>query len=121
MIFCHQHFPPDKDVYECAVGIVVVIEVASTGCTTLLEVQTQEIHSVRISRNPRQTAIVASFATTYPEAFREGKAGDYHFANLKTPEAWNAEDGHQVGLRHILSRDIKEQKVALTAHSRVQF
>ena len=31
------------------------------------------------------------------------------------------EDGYQVELRHDLSRGIKEQKVAIAAHSRVQF
>ena len=65
-------------------------------------------------------AVVTSFATTYPEAFRAAKPGDYHFVNLRTPEAWNTQDGHQVDLHHDFSRGINEQKNALAAHARVQ-
>ena len=100
---------------------MAVVQMVSTGCTTASEIQIQEIHSVRTSRNARQTAVITSFATTYPEAFGPSKPGEYHFAHLKTPDAWNAQDGHQVGLRHDLSRGIKEQKNALAAHARVMF
>ena len=84
-------------------GIMAVVQMVSTGCTTASEIQIQEIHSVRTSRNARQTAVITSFSTTYPEAFGAAKPGEYHFANLKSPDAWNAQDGHQVGLRHDLS------------------
>ena len=63
--------------------------------------------------------MITFFATTYPKAFMAAKPGDYHFANLKTLDAWNAQDGHQVRLRHDLSRGIKEQKNTTAAHARV--
>ena len=99
---------------------MAVIQMVSTGCTTILEIQTQEINLDRTSRNPRQMAVVTSYTTTYPEAFGAAKAGNIHPAKLRTPEAWNTQGGHQVGLLHDLSRGIKEQNNALAAHSRVQ-
>ena len=98
---------------------MAVIQMVSMGFTTASEIQIQEIHSVWTSRKARQTAVITSFATTYPEAFGAAEPGEYNFTNLKSPDAWNAQDGHQVGLRHDLSRGIKEQKNPLAAHARV--
>ena len=80
----------------------------------LLEsVQDQELHASRVSRSPRQSTMVASFATTFPELF-----GLEAFSKLLSYADFNQSDGTQ-GMRHTLLNGFREEQGALRSHIKV--
>ena len=77
------------------------------------EFQDQELHESRVSRTNRQSKMVASFATTFPELF-----GSEAFSKLATHADFNHGDG-SVGMRFILLNGFKDERGALRAHIKV--
>ena len=65
--FAAQHFPPAA--YECISGIMLMFQNLREEVVRKANVDQEDLHSYRIGCSPRQTAMVVSFATKYPEQF----------------------------------------------------
>ena len=83
------------------------------------DIEQEDLHAHKIGRTPRQTAMVVSFATNYPEQFEGSKnsikARGVDFNAIKTYEEWDAGDGRN-GLSNIIINGIRREKTELTAH-----
>ena len=117
-MFCQSYLPPNKNVFECMVGIMALIQMVKKDCLATVDAQAEETHAFRTHKTGRQSAVMVSFGTTYPEVFGEGKSGEYHFSKLRTPDAWSKTGIFQEGLRYTLQAGIREQKDSLGAHAR---
>ena len=118
IMFCQSYLPPNKNVFECMVGIMALIQMVKKDCLATVDAQAEETHAFRTHKTGRQSAVMVSFGTTYPEVFGEGKSGAYYFAKLRTPDAWSKAGIFQEGLRYTLQAGIREQKDSLGAHAR---
>ena len=87
---------------------------------TQKSVEGEQPHATKVDLNQRQTAKVASFQTTFPEAFGVPGKGDEEvdFVLMKNFAAWNTRDGRR-GLRHVLMKGLKEQKQLLLVYQKV--
>ena len=77
-------------------------------------VQDQELHASKVVRSPRQSALVSSFATTFPELL-----DSEDFSKLSTYADFNQGDGTQ-GVQHTLMNGFREEGGALRSHIRVE-
>ena len=56
----HTHLDPKKLLYENFVGLKAVIQMAKPEVIIQKDLETDELHSVKVARNSRQCAMVAS-------------------------------------------------------------
>ena len=86
------------------------------------DVEQEDLHAYSIGRSPRQTAMVVSFATKYPEQFECSKdtvkLRGVGFSAIKTFEEWDAGDGRN-GLGNLINSGIPQEKAELGAHIQI--
>ena len=116
VLFCQNFLPPNKNVFECMVAIMALIQMIKKDCLSSVEQQAEESHAFKTQKTGRQSAVMVSFGTTFPEIFGDSKSGEYHFSKLKTPDAWCKVGVLEEGLRYTLQAGIREQREALGAH-----
>ena len=111
--FVSRYFPARIACYECFVAFVGGIQNVKKGVVSRKEFQDQELHESRVARTNRQSNMVASFATTFPELF-----GSEAFSKLGTHADFNNGDG-SIGMRFTLLNGFKDERGALRAHIKV--
>lgn len=118
--WCAGNTDPGLRLFENFVGFMALLQMTRPAVVTQRSVEGEQLHAAKVDLNQRQTATVASFQTTYPEAFGVPGKGeeDVDFVLMKTFAAWNAGDG-RTGLRYVLTKGLKEQKQSLLAHQKV--
>jgi hypothetical protein len=90
---------------------MALLQMTRPAVVTQKSVEGEQLHAAKVDLNQQQTATVASFQTTFPEAFGVPGKGEEEvdFVLMKTFAAWNAGDG-RTGLRHVLTKGLREQK-----------
>ena len=83
------------------------------GVVSIKSVQDQDLHESRVSRSPRQSAMVASFATNFPELF-----GSEAFSKLSSHADFNQGDGAR-GMCYTLLDGFRNKRGALRSHIKV--
>ena len=118
--WCAANTDPGLRLFENFVGFMALLQMTRPAVVTQRSVEGEQLHAAKVDLNQRQTATVASFQTTYPEAFGVPGKGEEEvdFVLMKTYAAWNAGDG-RTGLRHVLTKGLREQKQSLQAHQKV--
>ena len=114
LTWCRKYLDPDKLVYENFLGLMAVIQMTKSQVVTQKDLETEELHSAKVSRNGHQSSTLVSFQTTFSEQFGL-PTGDVKvdFALLKHYAAWNQGDG-QMGLRFTLITGFAEQETGGT-------
>ena len=107
--WCRTNLDPNRMLFENSVDLMTAIQMTKTEMVTWLNLEMEELHSVRVNRNSRQTATVPSFQTTFSKQFIISGALDVrvNFPLLKTSGTWNR-GNEQTGLRFVLARKFAE-------------
>ena len=71
IVFGKTHFPPDT--WQTIPSLMGMLQMMRASVVHTEDNQQAELHAERVKRTPAQTAIIASYATTYPPVLMGGK------------------------------------------------
>ena len=110
IVFGKTHFPPNT--WQTIPLLMGLLQMMRASVVHTEDNQQAELHAERVKRTPAQTAIIASYATTYPPVLMGGKeegTSTHDFPAMKNFQAWSREDG-TTGLHYTLKEGMKDQK-----------